>query len=194
MPYAVTHVLIAIVIAEIIRDYFVKDKKHFPLHYVLIAGIAGLLPDIDILLYLAVGFISGISPAKIINNLSVSYFHPSFTHSLLWVPIILAFALIFLWLEKRDYKRIKNIEKTATRHHLRISGILFMIALGVATHFLLDFLLGGYIRILFFSSPIGLFLIPSTEFGSALIQGIDAMLLILWLAHEEWKHKISSFL
>ena len=49
MPYAVTHVIFALVIADVIRDYVVRDKKKFPLHYVLIAGIAGLLPDIDIL-------------------------------------------------------------------------------------------------------------------------------------------------
>ena len=56
MPYAVTHVLVAIILAEIIRDYIVKDKKKFPLHYILIAGIAGLLPDVDVVFDIFNGF------------------------------------------------------------------------------------------------------------------------------------------
>ena len=47
MPYAVAHVILTIVIADIYRDYFAK--KRFPMVYVLIAGIAGLIPDADIL-------------------------------------------------------------------------------------------------------------------------------------------------
>tara|TARA_Y100000034_G_scaffold125404_1_gene174896 strand:- start:851 stop:994 length:144 start_codon:yes stop_codon:yes gene_type:complete len=47
MPYAVTHVLVAIIVAELLRDYW----KKFNLHYVLIAGIGGLLPDIDIIVF-----------------------------------------------------------------------------------------------------------------------------------------------
>ena len=39
MPYAVAHVILTIVIADIYRDYFAKKK--FPMIYVFIAGIAG---------------------------------------------------------------------------------------------------------------------------------------------------------
>ena len=46
MPYAVAHVILTIVIADIYRDYFAK--KRFPMIYVLIVGIAGLIPDLDI--------------------------------------------------------------------------------------------------------------------------------------------------
>jgi hypothetical protein len=190
MPYAVTHVLVAIIIAELIRDYLVKDKRKFPLHYVLIAGIAGLLPDIDILFYLLVG----ISPIAAINELSVTSFHPSFTHSLLWIPILLIFAFLFLWFERKKFKEIKKIEKKVVRHHLRISGILFMIALGWATHLLLDGVLSGYVRILFLSQPFGLNLIPPTRLGNVIAAGIDAMLLVLWLIHEELRHRISRFI
>ncbi|MDP7323142.1 MAG: metal-dependent hydrolase [Candidatus Woesearchaeota archaeon] len=49
MPYAVTHVLLTIIAVDIYRDYFMKKHKKFlTLHTLLIAGIAGLLPDIDI--------------------------------------------------------------------------------------------------------------------------------------------------
>ena len=48
MPQAVVHVLFAIIALDLVRDYLIKDKKKFPLHYVFIGGVAGLLPDIDI--------------------------------------------------------------------------------------------------------------------------------------------------
>jgi len=54
MPQAVTHILIVLIIASLIRDFYIKkkDKRKFPLHYVLITGLAGLISDIDIGLYL----------------------------------------------------------------------------------------------------------------------------------------------
>ncbi len=53
MPQAVTHVLIALIIGSFVRDFYIKkkDKKKFPLHYILILGVAGLLPDIDVAVY-----------------------------------------------------------------------------------------------------------------------------------------------
>jgi len=49
MPQAVTHILAPILLVSIFRDFCLrkKDKKHFSLHYVLIAGLGGILPDID---------------------------------------------------------------------------------------------------------------------------------------------------
>ena len=41
MPLAVTHILIPAILADIYRDHFAKKK--FSLHYVYIAGLAGLL-------------------------------------------------------------------------------------------------------------------------------------------------------
>ena len=145
----------------------------------MIAGIAGLLPDIDILFYLFVG----ISPIAAMKELKINNFHPSFTHSLLWIPIFLSLSFILLELEKR--KKIREI---------KFSGIFFMITLGYTVHLLLDGILNGYIRILFFSQPIGMNLIPATSFGDILMAGIDAILLILWIVHEELRHRISRFI
>ena len=47
MPLAVTHVIITIIIVDLYRDYVTKHKKYFTLHTVFIAGLGGLLPDID---------------------------------------------------------------------------------------------------------------------------------------------------
>jgi hypothetical protein len=41
MPFAVTHVLLTIILVDLFRDYVAKHKKYFTLHTILIAGIAG---------------------------------------------------------------------------------------------------------------------------------------------------------
>ncbi len=48
MPFAVTHVLLTIILVGLYRDYVTKHQKYFTLHTVFIAGFSGLLPDIDI--------------------------------------------------------------------------------------------------------------------------------------------------
>ena len=50
MPYAVTHILLTIIVVDLFRDYVLtrKQRKHFTIHTLLIAGIGGILPDIDL--------------------------------------------------------------------------------------------------------------------------------------------------
>lgn len=57
MPLAVTHVLLTIILVDLFRDYIMKNhKKYLTLHTIMIAGIAGLLPDIDIPLFWLLNF------------------------------------------------------------------------------------------------------------------------------------------
>jgi len=53
MPQAVTHILVPILLVAIFRDFYLKkkSKRHFPLHYVFLAGIGGILLDIDIIFF-----------------------------------------------------------------------------------------------------------------------------------------------
>lgn len=166
MPQAVFHVLSALILADLIRDYIFK-KRHFPLYLVLIAGIAGLLPDIDIFIYWIFDLFS--SPDFIL-------FHRTFTHSLLFVLLFLIPAFV-LYNNKKWGK------------------ILLMVSFGVALHLLLDAVFVGTIMPFYpFSSyELGLSLLAG-HFSGTLIQGIDAILLILWLIYIEWRHKISDFI
>ena len=91
MPYAVAHVIITIVLADIYRDYIAKKK--FPMIYVLVAGIAGLLPDMDI-------------PAGTVFNFifkSNYNFHRVYTHSLLYAIIFLLIGFAFIALRKKEH-------------------------------------------------------------------------------------------
>src|SRR3989344_5257184 len=88
MPYAVTHFLVPVIIASILRDYFYrKSGKKFPLHYILIAGLAGVAPDLDIALFWILrpfGF-------------TLEQLHRTFAHALI-LPII--FFILFITTRK----------------------------------------------------------------------------------------------
>lgn len=176
MPQAVTHVLIALILADIIRDYIIKDKRKFPLHYVLIAGIAGLLPDIDILLLWIM---------KLFTTVSYYEVHRLVTHSFIWPLFFLVLALL------TANAKIPFLGK----HKLKLNWIFYMLALGIFTHLILDSLFAGLITPFwpFSAERFGLGLIKNSLDGT-LLPGLDAILLIAWLIHEELKHKISDFI
>jgi len=171
MPYAVTHVLSTIIVADIIRDYLVKKK--FSLYYVLIAGIAGLISDIDVLIY------------WIINLFTyVPDIHRTFTHTV-FLPLFF-FILAFI------------VSKKAKIFKLNLKLVFLMISLGLFMHLLLDSIISGYIMPLYplFYTQIGLNLVQYLPIfiQDSLMPALDAVLLILWLLHEEIKHKISDFI
>ena len=175
MPYAVAHVILTIVIADIYRDYFAKRK--FPMIYVLIAGIAGLMPDLDIPFGWVVNGIFG-----------TGYnFHRIYTHSLLYSIIFFLAAILFLFLRKKDYKILKwDVPKQA------IMMFFFALAFGWFMHILLDCALAadGYLNLIP-SIPLGFCPHP---FTSDVLAGFDAVILILWLIHEQWKHEIKDYI
>jgi membrane-bound metal-dependent hydrolase YbcI (DUF457 family) len=171
MPYAVTHVLIPIVIADIIRDYIVKKK--FSLYYIFIAGIAGLILDLDLLVY------------WIINLFTyVPEIHRTFTHTI-FLPLFF-FILAFI------------VSKKAKIFKLNLKLVLLMISLGLFVHLLLDFIIYGYIIPLYplVYTKMGLNLVQHlpTFIQGSFMPALDAFILVIWLLHEEIKHKISDFI
>ncbi|MEM4259804.1 MAG: metal-dependent hydrolase [Candidatus Woesearchaeota archaeon] len=175
MAYAVTHVLITIIILDLFRDYFLKKK--FSTHLVLIGGVAGLLPDIDIIFTYIYNFIF-----KTQHN-----FHREFTHSFLFVFVFIFIGLVFFLLEKEKYAIFKkNISKRT------IYLTFFILAYGWFMHIALD---------CFFAGDGLLTFIPRMPlsfcmhwFGTDFLIKLDAVILVLWLIHEEWKHKIKDYI
>jgi len=177
MPHATTHILVPLIAAELFRDYSVKKK--FPLHYVLIAGIAGILPDLDIpvsWLFNAFG--------AVINT---GVFHRTITHTLLFFAFFLLLALMF------SKTKIKFLSK----HKLTLAGICLAISFGVFTHLLLDAIIAGSIMPFYpfseFALGVNLIGTLSPFLTETILSGIDAIILIAWLIHEEIRHKISGF-
>ncbi len=175
MPQAVTHIIVPLVLADIYRDYIAKKK--FNIRYVLIAGLAGLLPDIDILF--AWFF-------KSFLNMGVSEIHRTITHSLLF-PLL--FLVLFLFAKNYNPKFLKM-------QKLKLNYIFLAIAFGTLIHIILDFTFSGNVYVLYPLSDfiIGLNLIPLGYFEGTFFAGLDAIILVLWLVHEELKHRISDYI
>lgn len=174
MPLAVTHVLLTIILVDLFRDYILKNhKKYLTLHTLMIAGIAGLLPDIDV----PINWILS-SFGRTIEIIQ----HGTLTHTTFFALIFLIPAFI-LW-KKQKHKA---------------SMYFFVITFGILFHIFLDYLLGGgrYEGIMWLW-PISTqaFKIHLLRYSSlnGLNAGIDAILLLGWLWHEEIKHKISDFI
>ena len=117
MPHAVTHVLIAIIIGSLIRDYIVKDKKKFPLHYVLILGIAGLVPDIDVAVYYVLSFF----------GFTMSQIHRTFSHNL-FIPLLFVLLAGLFFSFKSEILGHK---------HLKLRNIFLITAFGIFIHLIL---------------------------------------------------------
>ena len=165
MPYAVTHILTALVSGEFIRDYVYKDG--IKRYHVLIAGIAGLLPDLDFALFWILRLIFH-------STVNLNRIHRVYTHTFM-IPLF----LIILALLIKKWRLV-----------------LCAIAFGFMVHLVLDGILAGYIYPLypFNSVGIGLNLVGrNTDLMVQIFASIDSVLLVLWLLHEEWKHKISSY-
>ncbi|MBI2102088.1 metal-dependent hydrolase [Candidatus Woesearchaeota archaeon] len=170
MPLAVTHVLLTIIVVDLYRDYVAKHKKYFTLHTVFIAGFAGLLPDIDIPLN------------WLLNFFGLSIAHGTITHTPLFGLIFLIPGFI-LW-----------------HHKKHRAGMYFFVAcFGVLFHLFLDYFLGGgyYEGVMIFypflDTTFKLHLLNKLSIPN-IPAAVDSIILLLWLWHEEIKHKISDFI
>ena len=174
MPYAVAHIILTIVAADIYRDYI--SKKRFPMIYVLIAGIAGLMPDLDIPLGWLFNFVFG-----------TSYnFHRIYTHSLSYAIVFFLVSIIFLFSKKEEYAILKwRVPKD--------SIVMFFIAMsfGWLMHIALDCGLAGdgYLNLV---PSIPLSFCPH-PFSNQALAGFDAIILVLWLVHEQYRHDIKDY-
>ncbi|MBI1936069.1 metal-dependent hydrolase [Candidatus Woesearchaeota archaeon] len=168
MPQAVVHVLFSIIVLDLIRDHILKDKRKIPLHYIFIGGVAGLLPDIDVPLFWLLSNFLGFN---------VPWFHRIFTHTLLFILLLLTISLIYYDLSRKT------------------SEIFLIITFGAAFHIFLDWLLVGAVALLypFSDATYGLNLLGKLKIPLA-VEGLEAIVLLWWLWHEEKTHKISDFI
>jgi membrane-bound metal-dependent hydrolase YbcI (DUF457 family) len=187
MPQAVTHILVPLILMALFKDWYdsrsknKKTNKKFPLHYVLIAGLAGVLPDIDILISIF---------SELIGKTGF-IIYATITHSIF-------FPIFFLVLSGAFYStnvkaRICNIGK----HKLKLSTIFLAIFIGTSIHIILDMVFGSQVFLLYPFSNLnfGLDVIGSLSYSWSYVMSIvDGVLLVIWLAYLEFKHKISDFI
>jgi len=180
MTQTATHLIVALVLAQLIRDFWLnkKDKKKFPLYYVLLAGIAGLIPDLDVVAYWVMYFF----------GFSLEAVHRTFSHNL-FVPLI----LIFLGIVSTNWKGRQFFER-----NFKWNYVFYILAFGVVVHLILDAIIAGFVMPFYPISDfmIGLNLVSFLPAGlqDLLLPSLDAAVLVLWLVYLEFKHKISSFI
>lgn len=174
MPYTVTHILVPLILIGLYRDYIVRKK--FPLYYVFIGGIAGILPDLDVLIFYFLSFF----------GVEFTDVHRTFSHTL-FLP------LIFVILGLLTF----NVGKRIRKHNLKLNTLFYMIAFGSFIHLILDAIFSGQIMPFYPLSyhTLGFNIVDLAPFSwrPSLLPILDAILLILWLCYLEIKHKISDF-
>jgi membrane-bound metal-dependent hydrolase YbcI (DUF457 family) len=179
MPYATTHILLAIILIEIFREYFIKDNRKFPRYYILFAAIGGIIPDLDIGAFYIMNFF----------GFSINQIHRTFFHTI-FIPLALFLIGILIY-----YTKLKNSE--ISKHHMNLSVIFFILSGGAVLHLILDSILAGQIIPFYpFSTlKIGLNLIKFAPINlqELIAPTIDAILLIFWIFWMEFKLKISDY-
>lgn len=164
MALAVTHVILTVVLLDIFRHYVFRLKK-FPRYLLVVGGIAGLLPDVDVPLTWAYNFLTG---AKI-------DLHGDFTHSLIFPLVFLGIAGILYYQKKMNWAKI-----------------FYVIAAGLFFHLFLDCLFGGYKTFFWPFIETSRFCPQWGLYGYAV--HIDAVILIIWLVHEEVHKKVRDYI
>lgn len=166
MPFAVTHMLVPLILLDIVRDNILKLKKEkLPNRYILIAGLFGLIPDIDL-------------PFSLIifgNTIA----HRTLTHSI-WFPLAFLAAGLIFWFLKNQ----------------KLFMIFLMSFLGFTSHIVLDFFLSGTVNLFYplINFEYGLNLIPQQEAKKVLaLSSIDAILLWVWFFKMEFRKRIEDF-
>jgi membrane-bound metal-dependent hydrolase YbcI (DUF457 family) len=175
MPQAATHIIITLIAASIIRDFY-AGKNKFPLHYVFIAGLAGLLPDLDITAYWILNFF----------GFALNEVHRTFTHTLFLPALFLILAFL-----AGEYSF-----KAFGKRHMTLRGIFLMIAFGSFMHLVLDASLAGLIRPFYpvsnFAVGFSIIAYLPDRLKNLFFPCLDAALLVIWLVYLELKHKISD--
>ena len=178
MPQAVTHFLIPVLLLELFRNVFVKNKAHFPAHYMFIGGLAGLIPDLDVALYYILSFFGA----------TIQEVHRTFSHTLFLPLAFLILGIVF--------SKTKN--KELGEHHLKLGNIFFVISFGTFMHLLLDVTFSGVIMplypILDFRVGLDLMHFFPEAWKNTIFPSLDALFLIIWMVYLEKKHKISNFI
>ena len=162
MPFAATHIILTLVIVDLYRDYI--SKKKFPTYYVLLGGIAGLLPDIDI----PIGWIYNLLYGTQLD------FHGGITHIILFPVIFAALALIF-------------------RKSRSLLLAFSLLSFGWLLHIGMDCIFTNRLPLWPFSGFACPALLPEPLIFTV-FPAIDAFVLVAWLIHEEWRHKIRDYI
>jgi membrane-bound metal-dependent hydrolase YbcI (DUF457 family) len=172
MPLAVTHVLSSILLVDFYRDFLTHHKKYIRLHTIFLAGLGGLLPDIDMVITFIFSLFAKETPMLLR--------HGGITHTPLFALLFLIPGII-LWKKKQHIKAMN----------------WFVIAFGIFLHIFLDFFLGGGMS----TGIMWFFPFSQTGVAIHLLSGIpsafaalDAIFLLVWLYVMDKKRRVKDYI
>jgi hypothetical protein len=179
MPLATTHILIAVILIELYRDFFVKNNKKFPRYYILIVALGSIIPDLDFAVYYFLSFF----------GFSINEIHRTYSHTI-FIPLMLFFAGIFTY-------RFKIKNKVFGKKHLTLPMTFFIMTFGALLHLILDVTLSGIIMPVYpffdYSAGLNLIEIFPLAWQDTILPVADAVLLMFWIFWMEFKLKIDNY-
>jgi len=186
MPLAVTHIMVPIIVMELFRDFYPQLKRYFSNKHVFLIGMAGILPDSDLVIY-RIGEIIGMPVQESVLG------HRIIFHNI-WIPVgFLSFYFILDYLSKINKGR-KSKDYTA------FSKVFLVLFFGFTAHLLLDGILTGYVMPFY---PLNEYMIKWDLVGKmeaftsipnlTILVSMDALLLMFWLWHQETEKHISDY-
>ncbi len=185
MPLAVTHIMVPIIVMELFRDFYPQIKEQFERKYVFLLGMAGILPDADVVIFNIANMIGAPFPE---SNLG----HRILFHNV-WLPLgFFVFYLIFRYLSMKNRKTMKKYSS--------FSKVFIIMFFGFVAHLLLDGILTGYVMPFY---PISDYMMNWDIIGKlaaftgipqlTILVSMDASLLMFWLWHQETEKHISDY-
>lgn len=190
MVLAVTHVLVPIIAFELLRDRFKGMRKAFSPKHTFLVGIAGLMPDMDVPVFTVLQRL-GLVDATAIG-------HRIFLHNV-WIPLgflMFAAASAFVWPALRGRKNRKYRQGRS----MSLAKVFLLLAVGWMFHLTLDAVLTGEVMPFY---PLSSYLVNWNLTGRlaaatgieqlTILVSIDALLLVFWLWHEQFTHRIRDY-
>ena len=175
MPLAVTHILIPIILMDLFRDYVLKKKGVITNKHVLLAGLAGLFPDIDI----PIGHL-------LMGGANI---HRLYTHNI-WIPILfLAFAMYFRSTNKKKLSLYFIMMSFGFSTHLILDGSLSGIIRPFYPFSTYEWGLGLFGKFFGRFAP----RLVNKDFGALVFSSMDAVLLFFWLIYLQMTKKIKDY-
>jgi len=190
MVLAVTHVLVPIIVFELLRDRFKGMRKMFSSKHTFLVGMAGLMPDMDMPVFTV------LQRLGLVTETAIG--HRIFLHNV-WIPLgflLFAAASAFVWPALRGRKNRKYKQGRS----MAFAKIFLLLAVGWMFHLTLDAVLTGEVMPFY---PLSSYLVDWNLTGKlanatgiaqlTILVSMDAILLLGWLWHEQFTHRIRDY-
>lgn len=189
MVLAAMHILVPIIFLEILRDRFKKIGKFFSRRHIFVVGLAGILPDLDLIMYRMSEILGTSFPESEVG-------HRIILHNI-WIPLaFLGFFALFYYV----IPRIRKMKKAPLLKSRSFGKLFLVLFIGFSIHLILDGVLTGYVMPFYPISDymvdlniIGMIEVYTSIPSLSILVSAEALLLLFWLWHQEMRGNIRDY-